>query len=431
MDKRVLSGLLLVLILAILVIQPAKGLHQDQTSSATALDGIITIFDDTSLEEMQPVTAYNSVRKEYLVVWCNDRPGNDDLRGIRLASDGRILGSPFYIAAGAGAERINHDVAYDYTNDQYLVVWEQYNTNYINNLGIFGRRVDGSGAVLGTSDILIRSVSGDIEATTEPAVDYAYTSNDFLVVWSETLQTPVTNKDILGQVVAIDGSLTGTAFSISDDPGDGTYRQDPDLAYNRHANRFLVAWEQKFSDTNWDIYAQQVHGAGGLYGSAFIIAYYTAPTVNPAVAAIPTTPGNEKFLIVFELQYSSTDRDIYARVVTEEGAIIPEIGGTIYVADSTNSETNPSIAGSESNDTYLVTWRENLTTIKSRKVSYDGTLAPDTDHIYTGAIDARYPSVAAGPVGDYLIVFDSDITPTFAILGRLYGIRNYLPLILR
>ena len=39
---------------------------------------------------------------------------------------------------------------------------------------------------------------------------------------------------------------------------------EPDLAYNRHANRYLVVWQQE-SGSLWDIYGQQVHGGGGLF----------------------------------------------------------------------------------------------------------------------------------------------------------------------
>ena len=40
-----------------------------------------TIRNDVGLEEEEPAVAYSSDRQEYLVVWYNDRPGNDDIRG--------------------------------------------------------------------------------------------------------------------------------------------------------------------------------------------------------------------------------------------------------------------------------------------------------------------------------------------------------------
>jgi hypothetical protein len=70
-------------------------------------------------QEVFPVVAYNSQRQEYLVVWYNDRAGNDDIRAQRLSKYGAPLGGPFYISAGSGADRRYPDVAYNSVQDQY------------------------------------------------------------------------------------------------------------------------------------------------------------------------------------------------------------------------------------------------------------------------------------------------------------------------
>lgn len=399
---------------------------------AGPLDGLFPIQVDDTLEEIQPVIAYNRIRNEYLVVWRNDRPGNDDIRGVRLAADGKALGSPFYISAGTGAERINPDVAFDYTNDQYLVVWEQYDTNFVNCLGIYGRRVAGTGSVIGTSDILIHSVTEDTLRVSSPAVDYAYTSDNFLVVWSEYVSWIVDYEIILGRILSSDGTLPDPAFWIS--PGSGTYfTGHPDVAYNRHADRFLVVWECTFDLANWDIYGQQVHGTGGLYGSPITIAYYTVPTTDPKVAAIPTAPGNEKFLVVFETHYSTSDHDVYGKVISEEGVVVTPLSD-VYIADSTKDETSPQVSGSEKNNTYLVIWYEDELTIKSREVLFDSTFAPTSKTIASNIYSPvfyRLMSVTAGNAGDYLIAFSDYSDVSYDIFGKLYGLRTYLPLVIK
>jgi hypothetical protein len=62
------------------------------------------------LQEGRPAVAYNTQWQEYLVVWNNDRAGNDDIRAQRLTKTGAPIGVPFYISAGEGAERRYPDV---------------------------------------------------------------------------------------------------------------------------------------------------------------------------------------------------------------------------------------------------------------------------------------------------------------------------------
>ena len=39
----------------------------------------------SNVQPIQPAVAYSSAREEYLVVWRNDRPGNDDIQARRVS----------------------------------------------------------------------------------------------------------------------------------------------------------------------------------------------------------------------------------------------------------------------------------------------------------------------------------------------------------
>ena len=54
---------------------------------------------------VSPAVAFNPQRNEYLVVWYNDRVGNDDIQAQRVRANGKLIGGDFFIAAGPGAER--------------------------------------------------------------------------------------------------------------------------------------------------------------------------------------------------------------------------------------------------------------------------------------------------------------------------------------
>lgn len=362
-------------------------------------------------------------------MWSNDRAGNDDIRAQRVSKDGALIGGSFYISAGPGADRRYPDVAYNTQQDQYLVVWEHYdNASLVPGYGISGRRVSGTGAVLNATDIIIRSNGGNLATPATPAVAYASTSDKYLVVWAETWHpTPIT-WDIYGQVVSSSGALDGSQFSISQGNEE---REQPDVAYNRHANRYLVVWQQK-AGTLWDVHGQQVHGGGGLYQGDITIAYYTKSSMAPAVAAIPTSPTNDKFLVVWEVQYAPSDRDIYGRLVAEDGT-----PGTDFWISWANGvdESSPAVASSESNLQYFVVWRHPQGVvdkpIKGRAISYAGALLGQEAEFSAPA--ANRPAVASGPTGDFMAAWqDQPVLATNTnIYGQLWGNRVYLPLVIR
>jgi hypothetical protein len=374
-------------------------------------------------QEVMPAVAYNSQRHQYLVVWYNDRPGCDDIRAKRLRQDGAPVGGPFYISAGCPADRRNPDVAYDSLHDQYLVVWEQEEAS--SGFSIQARRVSGDGQVLDAADIPIRSAGANLYTPVQPAVEYAFTSDRYLVIWAETWHPMPIQYEISGQVVTDAGGLEGNRFPINQNT---QQLAAPDLAYNRHANRYLVVW-QLDAGALWDVHGQQVHGGGGLFQGDITIAYFTKSSTAPAVAALPNSPNDDKFLVVWETLYAPNDRDIYGRLVAEDGGVSADF----WISWTNGSdESSPAIASGENGLQYFVTWRQPQgvvdNPIKGRAVSFEGTLlGPVVD--FSG-VAADSPGMASGLSGDILITFQDQ--PAFAtnthIFGRLWGNRTYLPL---
>lgn len=389
------------------------------------------ISNESPLVEVNPVVAYNSTRSEYLVVWYNDRPANDDIRARRVAKDGRLLGGPFYISAGgAGIDRRYPAIAYDVKADQYLVVWEHQDSGY--GYSIRGRRVSGTGQVLDASDIVIRSAGGNTFTPARPTVAYAYTSDKYLVVWEETWHPLPISTSIYGQKVLVTGALEGGHIVVSQDPG-GSPRTQADLAYNPGRNEYLVAWQQ-LDILGPDIYARRVTGDGvPLFPEETWI--YSAPVIGissaPAVAALPVLPDGV-YLVVWEDYGTSTDSDIAGRTVESDGT--PFAG--LCIACTIVDETAPAVAGSQSLGRWLITWKQLPNPSFTFANIMAGSVSP-ADYIISSIINlggfvADHPGVAAGPNGDFLVVFDdSPLTPDRGIYGQLVGDRVYIPLVRR
>jgi hypothetical protein len=276
------------------------------------------------------------------------------------------------------------------------------------------------------NDIVVRG-KGSIYSAQQPAVDYAYTSNTFLVVWSETFHPSPLQKDIHGQIVGVNGALQGNMILISDDTGDGDYRTDPDVVYNRHANRFLVVFSHRHHVYPiWGVSGQQLTGVGEIWGSDFIIELCSANSGIAKVAALPTSPTDDKFMVTYELEYEPGNYNIMSMLIKENGDL--NLPSKSYSAGSGLSETLPAIASNENTNNYLITWKQPdpdsvipYLNIMGRKRTHDGTYLGS--HDYIAGEFAGMSAVAGGQHGDYLVALEDEYQGSniLAILYRDMG----------
>jgi len=381
---------------------------------------------NTNIRPGQPSVAYNSVREEYLVVWYNDRPGNDDIQARRIPRSGVPVEGPFWISSGPGAERSHPDVAYNSRRNEYLVVWEH---NAGSGPEIHAVPVPATGGVDSTKEVVIATTF--TSAPYRPAVAYAYTSDKYLVVWYEE---GAGFSNILGQVLNSDGTLSGSNFVISQDPG-GSERYNPDVAYNRSRNEYLVVWQQKdptYGD--YDIYARRVQGNGTpMYPAATTIRYTSKDQILPVVAAIPSQSTGGQYLVAWEDHQScGTVACIEAQLVKADGTID---GNHFSVAwDVTAGDyVQPAVAGGESRQQYFVTWTEPWagfanTSIGGYAISVDGKHASEAASF---GLFAGESAVSAGAFGDFLVAFSDTGLVQVNIYAQLWGNRIYVPLVLR
>ena len=414
---RVKSASILVplLLLVIIMALPGVGLASQPVGSAIAIS-------QENEHEVNPSIAYNSQRQEYLVVWYNDRTGCDDIRAQRLRWDGLKIGPPFYINAGCPQDRRYPDVVYNSANDQYLVVWEQQDTT--NGYSIRARRVSGLGAVLDTSDIVIRDDGSIMYTPLKPAVAYDTTTGKYLVVWEEIWHSTITST-IYGQLLTSSAALDGSRLIVSEG---SDARQQPDLAYNQHATSYLVVWQQK-NGTEWEIRSRFVYGDGSLgTGSHDIADASMLSFTTPAVAASPMGSTDYAFFVVFEHSYTTSDMLIYGRTVNEYG----QHSTSYYVmGDLISYNSSPAVASMDStNGSYLVVWRSENALGGS---SIQGSLVIANTWYYPvyefPGVYTRHPAVAKGWNGDFLVAWQDMPLTSQNLIGQLWGNRIFLPLV--
>lgn len=193
----------------------------------------------------------------------------------------------------------------------------------------------------------------------------------------------------------------------------------------------MVVWQQWNGSAVWDIYGQLVNGDGSIPPSFLPIqvAWYLQSSSAPAVAAIPAATGSYKYLVVWEAEVASGNRDVCGKRVEENGTP----GTSAFpISGSWADESAPAVAGDEAGQRYLVTWRHHMGVVDAplheRAVSTGGDLLYDEAEFGGPAVD--YPAVAAGLTGTFLVTWQ-DKAPWATntdIRGQLWGIRVYLPL---
>ncbi|MEW5868748.1 MAG: hypothetical protein AB1894_05690 [Chloroflexota bacterium] len=422
MNKKFFYSLVLAL-LAALMIFPHSALAE-----GTRLGGWFPISIQPE-NEVRPAVAYNSQRGEYLVVMYFDRPGNDDVRVVRLSRHGYIL-SNVWVSAGPGAERRFPDVAYNVQRDEYLVVWEHTipPSGFTPEMtSIRGQRLTGAGALLG-GEIIIAD-PGATGYVGKPAVEYAYTSNKYLVVWEHHTSGSI-STDIYAQALWSDATLDGGSTCLAQ--GDWSYSySNPDLAYNRRGNSYLVVWERLDKNAAIiDIFGRLVHGSGGPMPGTLEIMRVSTSQTNPCVASIPTATPTGQFLVAWEMQYTPTDKDIMARLVNGDGSM--GSNAQYYASVNSLSETSPAVAGSEDGQQYLLTWsRPNPvlgTSVYAQTINTAGQ--SDGDTLELGGLHSTYSAVANGPSGDFLVATEF-AGNGWDVVGWLWGTRTYIPLVFK
>ncbi|MCL6429711.1 MAG: hypothetical protein K6V36_02480 [Anaerolineae bacterium] len=393
-------------------------------AAASPIGSAFVIRNDPGVAEVDPAVAYNLARREFLVVWCNDRPDYPDIQAQRLKWDGTPIGGPFYIATGS-VQRRHPAVAYNSIRDEYLVVWEHCEWTLTS---IRGRVVSGLGQVLGPSDILISDAPG-LTSCFGPAVAYGAMDDRYLVVWEQ--DSGDNCADIEGQLVR--GSLVEGDNIVIATGGWDYDHGNPAVAYNIRTNEFLVAWERRSDSTDIsDICARRVSSTGALLGTELLLMGVFHSNTQPAVAALPAASPDGRYLVAWEMQIGPGNRDIYGREVAGDGSI----SSGFWISGADVDEASPAVASYRYAERYLVTYQRSAdppymwTYIRGRNVPTD--YGPPGPEKYIGGVQAGHPAVTEGRLGDFLVVYDDQpLLGDRGIYGRLWGNRIYLPLVLR
>lgn len=257
--------------------------------------------------------AWNSTDNQYMVVW--DAMGQPDeiirteIYGQLVNAAGEALGKNFRISGttdqGAEFNAGGPAVAYNSTNNQYMVVWTgPFKVKSQNE--VWGRALSAQGApaVKGKSDFLISQVSTNIGSerdASSPQVVYNSSGNEYLVVFQANAVAGPDNEqanEVFGQRInaATLAEIGPNDFRISNTPGSFRNRADsPRAAFNNLDKEYLVVWRGVRTDVPFEIFGQRLGPDGSEIEADFEISHIATVgkdrRVNTPALAYNSTSG--------------------------------------------------------------------------------------------------------------------------------------------
>ncbi len=290
--------------------------------------------------QSQPVVAYNSTNNDYLVVWYDH--SNHQIHGRRFDNTGTSIGNDFALSAISSSGQYQPALVYNPSSNSYLLAYSSYNISSGLDEVVYVQTLNSDGSLNGAA--LAVGPSGSEQS--QPAVAHSNDSNEYLITWQDNRNG---NYDIYAQVLDSSGQLSGAEISISTNSA----AQDiPQVAYisNGGSGQYLVIWRQHVSDGTYKPYAQRLNSDGSLLGSSFTI----VGNISGSRGYFDlTSNGNDKYLAVWDLD-DEGEGDIKARLITSSGSK----NSTKGIATDNNDQKFPAVAYNSSASQYLIAWED-------------------------------------------------------------------------
>ena len=217
----------------------------------------------TSYKAENPLVAYNAISNEYLVTWAgySNTAGSDDGFAQRLSGESVAEIGQYFTTKEISGPTGNQALGFNTIGNEYLFISREHNA-----YAYSGSIIDNEGVV--GDDFQISGI-GDNSVNTDSDVEVAfdYTNETYLVVYSRSTGA---ENEIYGTWLSVDGTVDGDDFRISNmgPEGDINYKAHaPDVAFNSTGEKFLVVWEGNDIGNDYhEAYGEFVSKSGDIGG---------------------------------------------------------------------------------------------------------------------------------------------------------------------
>ncbi len=424
---------------------PPRGLGPEFQISDTYLTGI-------GVDHYLPDTAYNSIRKEFLVVWHQVVASNPAIRNIyaqRVSLDGLLIGSTIQVSNGDTDAR--PAVAFDFFNDHYLVVWQHEVPGSGGQNQIWGRLISWDGSGLGSSFLIFTWPNRSLE-TPKVGFDSGYPHNAFLVIWNAfSINTPnPIPTDISGVHVSLDGIPDPSAHNFALNNWTipiGSYfvtlyaPQQADLVYRSDGDQIFIVY-QGYEDysPDWEVLGQLAYTDGSLFNYWFYLGalYYSDKGQNPAIS----TGGSYGYLAAWSQKITPGN---YVTVVQMYEQLGQKVGAPVLKDEQFGSQIYPAVAGNP-HGKFLVARQVDFGLLGQQIWAFQCYASPGGPHCSDSFPvediaywDGKHPAIANGgpDYNTFLIAYEETAPGDPSVHQRIFGRIlsayewNFLPVIKR
>jgi MYXO-CTERM domain-containing protein len=346
-----------------------------------------------------------------LVVWHDDRNGNNDVFGRRLNVNGTLAdASDVKLVSELAGEQSNADLVW---NPNYTTTYGAYAIAYQDNQGS-NENIKATWTRRTTlSPLVTVNVSTATGTQQYPSIAHEGTGSNNYVVWEDMRTDPT--GDIYGTGLdSTSGALVpgGRSIGVRSDSS----QQEPRVEF-RASTWYFAVWEDDRSG-NLDIYGNRIQGGLTQDGSSgFAVATGTLPQRWPDLACMSTA----ECLVVWAEGDNASPLDVLGRTVKND----TQPQSVFRVSRSANGQQRPSVAFNGTD--FLAVWadsRNDLTSaadIFGTRISTAGVVL-DTNGIAISDEPAAqtWPDVACD--GTYCLVAWSDGRNT-STESDIYGAR--------
>ena len=294
----------------------------------------IDLSNGLTLQRASPSVAYNTSNNEYMVVWFdlrNQPTTGNDVFAQRLSANGSLLGGNIQITDVG--QQIDPFVVYNSTDNNYLVAWRaQFDGPSSPDFNdAFGRLVSNGGIPLGGA---FHISGGGLEISSA----YNSTNNEYLATGR--------GAGIVEQRISNGGSLVGSEIVISTA---GAPAPNGQVIYNPTTNEYFATWRDQVDD---NLKGQRISSTGVLIGAPIIISPIFPESSNPT-ASIAFDSANNRYLIVFA-RFQGTE--VWGQFVSGSGGLI---GPNFQIQTTSSRIDTPSVVHSSIDNVFFVVWRDN------------------------------------------------------------------------
>ena len=212
------------------------------------------------------------------------------------------------------------------------------------------------------------------------------------------LRTPRLALVLLGLLLGPIQAARSAPLALIAQPGD---QLAPALVWNPMAQEYLLVWEHVYSATDHDVYAVRIDRQATVVGAPIALATTTRWEGAPSVAAA----ADGTYLVVWEVEFSAEDRDVYGQVLAADGT---PSGTAFGIAQSGTLDRRPAVAPGEGQ--FLVVFEHDSGPLGApqfdiwgQRVS-GGALVGGAISVADGVFDESHPAIAWGPAtAEYLV----------------------------